>query len=53
MIPERRRATLIAQTAAGSTDPAHESNDAPYDADPAYFFTIRLQGPEETVFFDV
>jgi protocatechuate 3,4-dioxygenase alpha subunit len=40
MVPEARRSTLIAQRVAGSEDPA-------------YVFHIHLQGPQETVFFDV
>jgi len=38
MLPEHRRATLIARVDSGN---------------PAYAFDIHLQGPEETVFFDV
>jgi len=50
LVPESRRATLVARAHsdddAGSKDPA-------YGKDPAYSFDIRLQGPQETVFFDV
>jgi protocatechuate 3,4-dioxygenase alpha subunit len=48
LIPEARRDTLIARKrAAGSKDPAYDEKD------PAYVFDIHLQGPRETVFFDV
>lgn len=49
LVPEARRGTLIAKAAAsaGSNDPACDA------AGPAYTFEIHLQGPRETVFFDV
>jgi protocatechuate 3,4-dioxygenase alpha subunit len=45
LVPEARRSTLIAQR--GSGDAAAD------DGRPVYSFEIHLQGPRETVFFDV
>jgi len=48
LVPDARRPTLIAERRpAGPADPADD------DAPPVYSFDIHLQGPRETVFFDV
>jgi protocatechuate 3,4-dioxygenase alpha subunit len=48
LVPESRRGTLIASRDAGS-----EESAAAISARPAWQFDIRLQGADETVFFDV
>ena len=47
LVPDARRATLIAERRSSSTGPAGKN------ARPMYAFDIHLQGPRETVFFDV
>lgn len=52
LVPAARRATLIAERrSAGSPDGSPDP--AGNDARPVYAFDIHLQGPRETVFFDV
>lgn len=48
LVPDARRPTLIAERR-----PARSADPAGDDARPAYSFDIHLQGPRETVFFDV
>lgn len=50
LVPESRRATLIATPAAG---PENAGHNAAASTNPAYTIDIRLQGDRETVFFDV
>jgi protocatechuate 3,4-dioxygenase alpha subunit len=48
LVPDARRPTLIAERR-----PARSADPAGDDARPVYSFDIHLQGPRETVFFDV